>query len=57
MSRYIIKVVYLEKPKQPIYWNGGSRSLVKVGLETAYCILEQKQALSVSVRSKKKEKC
>ena len=58
MSRYIIKVVYLEKPKQPIDWNGGSnRSLVKVGLETAYCILEQKQALSVSVRSKKKEKC
>ena len=25
MSRYIIKVVFLEKPKRPINWSGGSK--------------------------------
>ena len=27
MSKYIIKVVYIEKPKRPINWNGGSTDL------------------------------
>lgn len=28
MSRYIVKNMYLEKPKQLIIWNGGSLSYV-----------------------------